>query len=283
VQFAQSAREQFRDAQSGETSEDNAEFQTIRPILINNVSESNGIMSIKGTSHKSIKLAVQNFGDVLAEVRSDEDGVWAVDIPVKYRDTLNLQLIEYVTEDAPVLADEGIFRIPPPLLDEASLDQSPLPLIFVAAPGKPSSIFQSPFRGLPTGGGISMGSIDYDESGGVIFSGTSDISGRIRLFANNTAIGELTVGANGRWYFISADTLPAGNLTIGAAHITETGTLSQVEVFFERLTKNDGDISRPLEIFYQPYSWQVRRQLIGGGHQYTAIFAPTDAEAIIQQ
>ena len=46
-----------------------------------------------------------------------------------------------------------------------------------------------------------MGSIDYDESGGVIFSGTSELQGRIRVFANNTAIGEQSVDASGRWFY----------------------------------------------------------------------------------
>jgi len=283
VQISQSVRTQFSDTKDDAVNSTLTDLQTVKPILIDSVSESENVLSIRGRGHEDIAISIQNFGEKLAATRSDENGNWAVDIPVSQNDTLLLKLLELIDDEIPVLADETIFRIPPPALDEASVDQSPLALILVGAPGTPTSIFQTPFRGLPTTGGISMGAIDYDESGGVIFSGTSERTGRIRLFANNTAIGERPVDSTGRWYYIAADTLPVGEVTIGAAYITEAGIQSPVLVPFERLSKSDGDISKPLEVFYYPYSWQIRRSLIGGGHQYTAIFAPQEADAIIQQ
>lgn len=281
VQVTQSVRKQFFE-KDVETVEDTRP-QTVRPVLIRGVSESAGNLNIRGTSHPNVKVLFQNFGKSIADVLASEDGDWTVDVPVNNQDTLQIRIMEYVTDEIPVLADETVYRIPAPIVDEASEDQNPQALIFVAVPGKPSSIFQSPFRGLPTSGGISMGSIDYDESGGVIFSGTSENSGRIRVFADNMAIGEQTVDANGRWYFIAPDTLPAGQFDIGAAHITENGILSQITVPFERLTLSNGDATEVLEVFYYPYSWQIRRQLIGGGHQYTAVFAPEETPPIIPQ
>lgn len=281
VQITQSVRGQFFDHDT--VTEEDSEPQTVRPILIDSVSESAGSLNIRGISHPNVRVSFQNFGESLAEIQASSDGEWAVNLPIVERDRLQIRIVEYVAEDTPVLADETVFRIPPPILDDASMDRDPQALIFVAVPGKPSSIFQSPFRGLPTSGGVSMGSIDYDESGGVIFSGTSENSGRIRVFANNTAIGEQAVDANGRWYFIAPDTLPAGQFDIGAAHITENGILSQIKVPFERLTLARGDPDNTLEVFYFPYSWQIRRQLVGGGHQYTAVFAPYDAPPIIEE
>ncbi len=280
VQLSQSVRHQFFE---DEAPVEDTQPQTVRPVLIDSVSENAGNLNIRGTSHPDVQVVFQSFGEVLAEITSSEDGEWDVDLPVAKDDTLQIRIIEKVTDDIPVMADETVFRIPAPQLDAASVDQNPQALIFVAVPGKPSSIFQSPFRGLPTSGGISMGSIDYDESGGVIFSGTSENPGRIRVFANNMAIGEQTVDDIGRWYFIAPDTLPAGEFDIGAAHMTENGILSQVTVPFERLTLASGDATKSLEIFYFPYSWQIRRQLIGGGHQYTAVFASKDTPPIIQQ
>jgi len=283
VQITQTVQSQFFGDDEPSEEVGNAELLTVRPILIESVSESDNILSISGTGHPDIPLTVNNFGESLAQIKSDENGVWSVDIPITNNRPFNLRLMEYISEDSPVLADETIYRIPPPPVDEASVDQFPLALILVTAPGKPSSVFQSPFRGLPTSGGISMGAIDYDESGGVIFAGTSDLSGRVRVFANNTAIGEAAVDGRGRWNIIAPDTLPAGQFDIGAAHLTENGILSQVQVPFERLTVANGDPEQSLEVFYMPYSWQVRRRLIGGGYQYTAIFAPREASAIIPQ
>ena len=283
VQVTQTVQNQFFEEEVENAEPSGDQLLSVKPVLIGSVSEADNILSINGTSHPDVPISVNNFDKSIAQVKSDAEGNWAVDIPITGNAPLSIRLMEYIAEDAPVLADETIYRIPPPAVDIASVDQKPLALILVTAPGKPSSIFQSPYRGLPTSGGISMGSIDYDESGGVIFSGTSELQGRIRVFANNTAIGEQSVDASGRWYFIAADTLPSGQFEIGAAHITENGILSQVKVPFDRLTTNDGDPEKDLEVFYMPYSWQVRRKLIGGGYQYTAIFAPIEAEAIIPQ
>lgn len=283
VQVTQSVQNRFLSDDPSDTTSTAVDPQTVRPVLISSVSENANVFSISGTSHPDIPVAITNFGDVIAQIQSDKNGDWSVDFPISQDQPLSLRLMEYLPDNTPVLADESIYRIPAPSVDEASIDQSPPALIIVTVPGKPSSVFQSPFRGLPTSGGISMGSIDYDESGGVIFSGTSDLPGRIRVFANNTAIGEQSVDANGRWYFMAADTLGVGQYEIGAAHMTESGTISQVTVPFERLTLSDGDASKELEVFYQPYSWQIRRRLIGGGHQYTAIFAPIEVEAIVPQ
>ena len=283
VQVTQTVQDQFFNNVNEKNGNSSEEPQTVRPVLVSSVSENANVLSINGTSHPSIPVSITNFGKLIAQIQSNEEGEWSVDIPITTNQHLSIRLMEYLSDDTPVLADESIYRIPPPSIDEASVDQSPPALIIVTVPGKPSSVFQSPFRGLPTSGGISMGSIDYDESGGVIFSGTSDLPGRIRVFANNTAIGEQSVDANGRWYFMAADTLAVGQYEIGAAHLTESGTFSQVTVPFERLTLSDGDAEKELEVFYQPYTWQIRRRLIGGGHQYTAIFAPREAEAIIPQ
>jgi len=108
------------------------------------------------------------------------------------------------------------------------------------------------------------------------------MDGRIRLYANDTRVGERQVSAEeGRWYFIAADTLPRGKVDVKAQLITEQGIHSEVTVPFERLTNSGSD--EALRVFYEPYSWQIRRRLIGGGIQYTAIFAPEGSEAIIQQ
>ena len=283
VQVSQTVQNRFFDNELETSETEPGGMQSVKPVLVGSVSENAGVMSITGTSHPDIPVAVNNFGNAIAQVRSDENGNWSVDLPVREDQPMSIRLMEFISDDMPVLADESIYRIPAPQVDEASIDQSPPALILVTVPGKPSSVFQSPFRGLPTSGGISMGSIDYDESGGVIFSGTSDQPGRIRVFANNTAIGEQSVDANGRWYFMAADTLPAGQFEIGAAHLTENGIFSQVTVPFERLTLSDGDAEKDLEVFYQPYSWQVRRRLVGGGYQYTAIFAPQEADAIVPE
>ncbi|NNE58468.1 MAG: hypothetical protein HKN36_10190, partial [Hellea sp.] len=271
VQITQSVRNQFNseDNLSSENANRPAPVESIKPIVIRSVSEENGQLFISGEAHPEVVISVQSFGEEIKTDSADQDGLWEIVLEVSDSSTLMLEFVESLEGSLPVRSDEVIHRIPAPALDEASVDQSPRPLIMSAAPGGPSSIFQSPFRGLPTQGAISMGSIDYDESGGVIFSGVSGKDGRVRVYANDVAIGEVRVQANGRWYIIAADTLPRGSFEIRATLITAEGIDSEVKVPFERLTLRDGDPGKPLEIFFDPYTWQIRRTLIGGGYQYT--------------
>jgi len=151
-------------------------------------------------------------------------------------------------------------------------------------PGGPSRIVQSPFGGSPTSGPLTMGPIDYDDSGGVILSGTTEAEGRVRIYAGGEAFGETRVGAGGRWNFIAGNLLPRGEYPLSAELIDSQGVKARVSVPFALLPPSESDAqstSSLPEVKYEPFRWQVRRTLIGGGHQTTAIFAPIEAEALI--
>jgi len=186
-----------------------------------------------------------------------------------------------------VRGDETIYRLPVPRKkDEAKKGQttSDLALIMVSVPGGPSRIVQSPFGGSPTNGPLTMGPIDYDDSGGVILSGTTEAEGRVRIYAGGEAFGETRVGAGGRWNFIAGNLLPRGEYPLSAELINPDGVKARVSVPFVLLPpskNNTQSISSLPDVKYEPFRWQVRRALIGGGHQTTAIFAPIEAEALI--
>ena len=127
-----------------------------------------------------------------------------------------------------------------------------------------------------------MGPIDYDDSGGVIFSGTTEEEGRVRIFAGPQQIGETRVGAGGRWNFIAGNMLPLGEYEIAAELIKTDGIKARVSVPFERLAPSRSkEVSIVPDVRFEPFRWQVRRPLLGGGAQYTAICAPQEADALI--
>ena len=129
-----------------------------------------------------------------------------------------------------------------------------------------------------------MGPIDYDDSGGVILSGTTASEGRVRIYAGGEAFGETRVGAGGRWNFIAGNLLPRGEYPISAELIGADGIQARVSVPFELLppSQDEAKTASDLpEVKYEPFRWQVRRVLLGGGHQTTTIFAPIEAKALI--
>lgn len=254
------------------------------PVIFRTLSEYGAlgekILRLNGTSEPNAVLILLNKNQRLRQIKADESGNWSLDINVDETGAMVLEIVMFVEGGLNVRGDETVFRIPVPKTAEEDKDKPAL--IMVTAPGGPTRIIQTPFRGSPTDGPLTMGPIDYDDSGGVIFSGTTEEEGRVRIYAGASAVGETSVGAGGRWYFIASEMLPLGEYDISAELIKSDGVKARVSVPFERLppSKNP-EISDVPDIRYEPFRWQVRRQLLGGGAQYTAIFAPQDAEALI--
>jgi len=237
-------------------------------------------LRINGTSEPNTVLTLLNENTRLRQFKSDETGNWDVVIDIDPDKALALEVVMFVEGGLSVRGDETIYRLPVPRQTDQSDFQLPA-LIMVSAPGGPSRIVQSPFGGSPTTGPLSMGPIDYDDSGGVILSGTTAAEGRVRIYAGGEAFGETRVGAGGRWNFI-AGSMPLGEYEIAAELIKTDGVKARVSVLFERLPPSqNSETSIIPDIRYDPFRWQVRRQLLGGGAQYTAIFAPQEAEALI--
>lgn len=256
------------------------------PVIFRTISEyeSSGarLLRINGSSEPNAVLIILNRNQRLRQIRADDDGNWALDINVESEQIMVLEVVMFVEGSLNVRADETVFRVPVPSKssEETYLDKSAL--IMVTAPGGPTRIVQTPFGGSPTDGPLTMGPIDYDDSGGVIFSGTTEEEGRVRIFAGPSAIGETRVGAGGRWNFIAGNMLPLGEYEIAAELIKPDGVKARVSVPFERLPPSSNtELSFVPDVKYEPFRWQVRRQLLGGGAQYTAIFAPQEAEPLI--
>ena len=265
---------------------DNAAETGILPVIFRTINEygspAEKQLRLNGTSEPESVLILLNKNERLRKIKADEDGNWGVDVRVEPSEIMVLEIVMFVEGGLNVRGDETVFRVPVPS-SETSEDVEPKPaLIMVTAPGGPTRIIQTPFGGSPTDGPLTMGPIDYDDSGGVIFSGTTEEEGRVRIFAGPQQIGETRVGAGGRWNFIAGNMLPRGEYEIAAELIRSDVVKARVSVPFERLAPSrDSEVSSIPDIRYEPFSWQVRRQLLGGGAQYTAIFAPQEAEALI--
>jgi len=258
----------------------------ISPVIFRTVTEygtsSDKQLRLNGTSEPEAVLILLNRNERLRQLKADEEGNWSVDVRVEPVEAMVLEIVMFVEGGLNVRGDETVFRVPVPSSETTDEDVEPKPaLIMVTAPGGPTRIIQTPFGGSPTDGPLTMGPIDYDDSGGVIFSGTTEEEGRVRIFAGTQQIGETRVGAGGRWNFI-AGSMPLGEYEIAAELIKTDGVKARVSVLFERLPPSqNSETSIIPDIRYDPFRWQVRRQLLGGGAQYTAIFAPQEAEALI--
>ena len=246
-------------------------------------------LQLSGNAEADAVIILTNRGERLRQVRVDELGHWNAAIDVESEGMAIVALL-YTDESLPgVQSEETIFYLPVSAVEDAStVTYTNSALIMVTAPGTPSQIIQSPFGGVPTAGPLSLSVIDYDHSGGVIITGSSSIPGRIRIYAQDSVIGETGIGVSGRWNYIAGRILPLGEVELRVELIAAQGIPDAPEdpifisVPFKLLSplqSDQTDDSAALSVNIEPDQWwQVRRTLIGGGGQSTVIFAPQAAE-----
>lgn len=274
----------------------------LAPTLFEDISEyeQNGVKKLRlsGTAQPNTVVIISNRGQRERQIKSDENGNWMVTMDAVDEQPMVLEAVLYTDSNVTIRGDETIYRIVMPRAPQENVetseteeaqngdeppkeDKSRPTLIMVSVPGGPTRIVTSPFGGSPTEGPLTMGPIDYDDAGGVIFSGTTSEAGRVRLYAGEAAIGETRVGAGGRWNFIAGRMLPMGEYDVRAELIRPDAERVQVTVPFERLPPIEMDQANIPRVRFEPFRWQIRRALLGGGAQNTVIFAPREAEAIL--
>lgn len=266
---------------------------SLTPVTFTRVSElsveGRDVLQLSGLAEPLSVIVLLDRGDRLLQVRATAQGVWSARLDVTGPGmAVEAILFEASTRDSEeriesdgeeevldamtsIRGVETIFRIHRP--DDGGRTESAL--IMISTPGAPTRLVQSPFKGLPSNGPLAIGAIDYDDKGGVIFSGVSEVEGRVRLYVANAAIGETRVGVDGRWTYIASSVMPLGEYEV-RAELLDGIENPVVSVPFERLPpmpqseSDDGSLS----VSFSSYRWQIRRSLIGGGAQSTVIFAP---------
>jgi hypothetical protein len=256
---------------------------SLTPVSFTQIIETNvdgrPVLRLSGIAEPNATIALLDRGERVRQVRVTPQGVWSsvIDVsgPGMAIEAILFDVAESETLDTATTSIRGmetIFRIRQPGDAHA---QDPA-LIMVSAPGAPTQLIQSPFGGQPTNGPLSISAIDYDDTGGVIFSGRSEQAGRVRLYLSNAAIGETRVGSDGRWTYIASSVMPLGEYDVRAELLVGPNDNPVVSVPFERLPPlpDPGTDDGALSVSFTSYRWQVRRSLIGGGMQSTVIFAP---------
>lgn len=281
---------QSLETQEGEIAAAQEQEAGVQPVYIRSISEyeqsGSHNLRMSGTSQSDAVLTVLDKNQRVRQIKSDENGQWDIEINVEDDASMVLQIVMFVEDGLSMRGDETVYRIPVPTgQEDVQTPRRKRALIMVSAPGGPTRIIQSPFGGSPTSGPLTMGPIDYDDGGGVIFSGTTEAEGRVRIYAGGAVVGETRVGAGGRWNFIAGNLLPRGEYEVAAELIRSDADRVRVTVPFALRppphTESSAGASSSPDVTYEPFRWQVRRPLLGGGAQTTVIFAPENAKALI--
>jgi hypothetical protein len=154
-----------------------------------------------------------------------------------------------------------------------SRDQTPL--VIIGRPGEASRLLQSPFDGV-SNGPLALETVDYDESGIIIFSGRAIPGTRVRVLADEVEIGSTLADASGRWSLTAGSAFAPGIYDLQIDMLDESGRVTAVIALpFERATPQEAARANAAgQVIVQPGNslWRIARRIYGQGLQYTVIY-----------
>ena len=128
-------------------------------------------------------------------------------------------------------------------------------------------------------GTVSIDTVDYNETGDVIFSGKGPVDADVRLYANNNSLGFAAVSPEGSWNFTSRGLIEPGDYTLRADAVDDTGkVIARIELPFTRATPEAvaeaEAVPKDGKITIQPGNnlWRISRVIYGDGDRYTVIY-----------
>jgi len=241
-----------------------------------------GDLKLSGTATPKTNLTVMADEEVLRTIRVGANSAWTIEVMVPAarirRRIVSINLQSDLGEESLIKSEAGLLIVTEPVDFKQGL--------FMVRPGAATLVLQSPFDGLPRSAGLTLEAADYDDAGGVIFSGRSETPGRIRLSAGRSVLGETGPDASGRWTLISSAGLPIGSYPMRLQLIAESGeAISQIDVPFTRkppaaitdTVEQDGldfPAAPKPQAQFEPQRWTLTRPLSGGGMQHTLLWSP---------
>lgn len=267
----------------------------ISPANILSVIQLGEVFTVKGTGVANSNLSLLQKGKTksLATTTINAEGEWELSFEPQASDNeLILNLLMLTASGQQIQSDQSLVFVKYRSFNEENLDAPQKALILLSAPGSNSRVLQTPFASLPGQKGFVLEAVDYDNSGGVIFSGLSVQMGKVRVYANGNFVGESRVNNSGRWNLIFGNVMPMGRYNIAAELVynvkaetsdsegTEESETKEEETIllnlpFSRMQPLLDEADSPdIVVEYLENSIQVGRALYGGGYQFTAIYSP---------
>jgi hypothetical protein len=110
------------------------------------------------------------------------------------------------------MAEAPAVKLPP----KAPAVVGPAPTVKKATPGKTVT---------PRTGRLAFGSVDYNDSGDIVFSGKATAGGTVRIYVDNRFVGDSTASATGEWVFNGRANIKPGVHELRADLVTGNGTV----------------------------------------------------------
>jgi nucleoid-associated protein YgaU len=97
---------------------------------------------------------------------------------------------------------------------------------------------------------LTLGTVDYDDSGEIIFSGRAGAGSSIRLYVNNKPVGEAIVTSEGLWTFAGNERIAPGTHSLRVDQLRPDGSVAErIELPFVRAAPQEvAALNKPAEL-----------------------------------
>jgi LysM repeat protein len=237
--------------------------------------EPTGEAVIAGRGHAKTKVQLMAGNKVLAEAMTDAMGQFVVTPtlpPGSYELTLRegqVASLQSVTVSVARKPDEKTFAV-------------------LAEPNKPAVVLTPPSPIDKSRDGVAFLTAEVDKNA-FYATGTAEPHARVRLYADEKALADVTAGADGRWSLRLEKKLTAGRHKLRADRVDPAGkVLARAEIPFEapaEIVEGKAEIAQPQTdlpadaakgtavVVQRGHTlWSISRQLLGSGMRYTEIY-----------
>jgi nucleoid-associated protein YgaU len=116
--------------------------------------------------------------------------------------------------------------------------------------------------------------VDYDAKGAIRFAGTAPPGTVVRLYVDNSAIGDAQADPQGHWMMMPAGSIVPGDHALRLDQVSPAGHVdARIELPFQRAVLAEQDI--PVDrVVVQPREnlWRIARHAYGRGILFTEIY-----------
>lgn len=110
------------------------------------------------------------------------------------------------------------------------------PMVAVLKSDEPTQVIQVPAKpALPPSMTVNLDTVDYDQTGNIVFGGRGPAGSKVQLYVDNKAYGLADIGGGGTWTFAGLSPLAVGPHALRADEIGSNGAVkSRIEMPFYR-------------------------------------------------
>ena len=241
-----------------------------------------GAAVIAGRATPGAEVTVSDGDVVIGTVTADARGEWVM-VPESAvaPGVREFVLSQRTTEGETTLADAVVVLDVPELAASAQLPaatDAPSGTLAVLIPLESGAIrvLQAPETGagIEVTGGLSLDTIDYDQTGNFAIAGRGIKGGEVLIYMDNRLIGRSAVSAESGWRVAPDGTVLPGLHTLRVDQVDASGKIvARIETPFSRAEVE------PLEpgagwVVVQPGNslWRIARRIYGGGMRYVVIY-----------